>query len=382
MSLSAQWRKQCMVRTDLEFLNAGTLGPTLRCAFDAAHDALTRWMTDAPGASLDLRSARGYLNMMEEQDKCRRVVADWLGVAPDSVALLGNATDGINAALHSIQWQPGDRIVTTNEEHEALRQPLERLQHRYGVAVDVVPFPQTDAEVARFGDDLNSKLTDRTRLVALSEVSHATGVRVSVPDIATTLAAFPQVWLLVDGSHAAGTSEELIQPRVDFYVFPAHKWLFGPVETGVLWVSQRALQRTSPLLAGAPMMSAEGVRFDDDAGAWRYEYGTRDWSKLVGLSVAIRFRQQWPEAVLVDHYATLGAAFAQGFEFASGRRLTGVAPLYSVATVNSNAIANDLWEQHRVLVKPQANNIRISIPPWLEPDRARELGRLLGHVVR
>jgi selenocysteine lyase/cysteine desulfurase len=381
MSLSSDWLKECMVDRTIEFLNAGTLAPTLRCAFDAVYAAHLQWMTHGPGGSLEQRDARTYLNMMEEQDKCRRVVASWLGVAPSTIALLGNVTDGINASLSSIPWQPGDRILTSDEEHEALRYPLAQLKLRYGVEIDVVQFPRRNEDVSQFPSQFSDKLSPHTKMVAISEVSHRSGVRVDVNGIISALREFPNVWLLVDGAHAAGTSTSLIQDGIDFYVFPGHKWLFGPVETGVLRVSQRVLKETTPLLSGSPMMSVEGVRYEDAAGAWRYEYGTRDWSKMVGLTTAIQFRQHWMEQDLVLHYTSLGVAFAQGFETKNGRPLTGNSPVISFETQAANRIANTLWEEQKVIVKPQDGNIRISLPPWLEVDRSRELGDLIGQVV-
>ena len=383
VALSAAWRAECLVDPGIDFLNPGTLAPTLRCAYTAMFDAYSHWMAAGPGASLEDRSARAYLNAMEEQDRCRRVLAGWLQVQAESVALLGNATDGINAALGSVSWQPGDRIVTSDEEHEALRHPLRQLRLRHGVEVDLVPFPQAADKAQGFAERISAALSLATRMVAVSQVSHRSGVRIDLDQVTAALAKRPDVLLLVDGSHAAGAVADLVRDGVDFYAFPGHKWLFGPVETGVLWVSERALRDTAPLMSGAPMMSAEGVRYEDGSGAWRYEYGTRDWTKMVGLSAAVRFRQQWPEEELLHHYAELGTSFRQGFEDADcGHPLEGAAPLFSVLTEQGATVGQTLWQRHRVIVKPQAGNIRISLPPWLERSRARELGHLLAQNLK
>lgn len=380
-SLSEAWRKECLVRDDMEFLNAGTLGSTLRSAFQSTQDSMLKWLTEGPGGSLQNRSARMYLNMMEEQDRCREAVAQWMGVEKASVALLGNATDGINAALGSIPWQAGNRIITSDEEHEALQRPLAQLAHRYGVIIDMIPFPRTNEEVSDFLEKLRHTLVPSTKLVAVSHVSHVTGIRLPLAELAKALESTPEVWLLADGSHAAGTTVNFLNPRVDFYMFPGHKWLFGPIETGILWVSRRVLQETTPLLSGAPMMSADGIRYERDDGAWRFEYGTRDWSKMVGLKEAVRFRQQWPEAVLIEHYQALGHAFIKGFVDECSLIIVGAAPLYSVSVLDSDTVASVLWEENRVLVKPQTGNIRISLPPWLDSQRSIELGRLVGRAV-
>lgn len=378
MSISLRWQDECLVSKDTTFLNVGTLAPTLRCAFQAVYDSQMKWMSMGPGASLEIREARTYLNMMEEQDKCRRIVANWLGVTPSSIALLGNATDGINAALNSIEWKPGDRILTSNEEHEALRYPLAQLKRRFGVEVDTVSFPQANDEHHQFVNEFAQKLNSSTKMVAISEVSHRSGIRLNVADLIATLVNFPEIWLLIDGSHAAGTMTNLIKPRIDFYAFPGHKWIFGPVGTGILWVSERVLEGTYPLMSGSPMISVEGVRYETGDGAWRYEYGTRDWSKLEGLSTAITFRQQWPEETLLSHYQLISAAFLSGFQSECKTTITGEAPLFSFPTASSHFIANNLWNTQKIIVKPQEGNIRISLPPWLDEGDSHELGKVIG----
>lgn len=380
VDITEEWQKQCMVDPTIEFLNAGTLAPTLRCAFDASHRSLVAWMTNGPGGSLDVAEARSYLLMMDEQGKTKEVVAAWLGVPSSSIALLGNATDGVNAALSSLDWQAGDCVLTTDEEHEALLYPLTQLQRRFGVCIDVVPFPKRDEELPQFYEQIKSHLKPRTKLVALSSVSHRTGVHIDTTVLGNVLSERPETWFLVDGSHEAGASTERVQSRMDFYVFPGHKWLFGPVQTGVLWMSQRALRETSPLLSGSLMSNADGIRHQDLSGAWRFEYGTRDWSKMVGFREAILFRQQWSEATLVEQYAKLHEAFVEGFCAQSDIPLVGRAPVCSFETSQAAQIGNQLWERHRIVVKPQVGNIRVSLPLWLSVNRVRDLGRLIGTV--
>lgn len=381
MVLSQTWLEECLVDNDMDFLNCGTLAPTLKSAFQLMQEARLKWIQRGPGASLELREARGYLNMMEEQDKCRHQVAKWLRVDASSVALLGNVTDGINAALQTIEWSAKDHIVTTDEEHDALQRPLSHLERRIGVRVDAVSFPKS-SEDNTFISRLMSKITPQTKLIALSQVSHVTGIPIDITRLMEALEEVPHVYVLIDGAHAAGTTTNLIHPRMDFFTFPGHKWLFGPVETGVLWVSQRILRDTSTMLSGAPMMSKDGTRFEDEEGAWRYEYGTRDWAKMVGLSASVAFRRRWSEETIVDHYATLGSAFAGAFHASSKVKLVGRAPLLSFPTDSSNQIANNLWQGYRILVKPQARNIRISLPPWLTIERASRLGEQIGYMVQ
>lgn len=374
--LSAAWRAQMPLRDGVAFLNPGTLGGTLRCALDRAESLRRAWVEDGAGGSLDLDGADAYQRLRRGADGVRRRLARWLGSEPRNVALTGNVTDGLHQSLLSVDWQAGDRVITTDREHEALTRALERLSVRRGVEVRVVPFPG-DEDPDSVADAVAANLDDRTRVVALSHVSHRTGVALDVAAVAKAIAGHG-AWLVVDGAHGAGTRLPVISAGVDFYSFPGHKWLFGPVGTGVLWVSDKALSGTGPLLAGSPSMAEDGLEYRSMDGAWRYEAGTRDWAAVAGLGEAVAFRQAWPEATLIAHYGELAGAFRIGL----GDRwpVTGSGPVLLLAMPEAEAwqTARDAWRRCAMVVKPTIDGIRVSFGPWLTPAESERYGRLLA----
>lgn len=385
-SISQAFREQFMVDPDIEFLNAGTLSPTLRCAYEATNEAMLRWLRQGPGAGLGIPGAGAYLDFMKEQDHARRAVADWMGVNPRNIAMLGNVTDGLNAALQSIGWAAGDHLVTTDQEHQAASMPIAQLARMRGVVIDTVTFPtdESDDERQRFLDELRAVIGPRTKMVEISQVGCKTAVSVPIDRLVAPLLTHPDVWLLVDGAHAAGTQVELLHPRVDFYAYPGHKWIMGPIGTGVLYVSDRALEHTGTTLAGAAMMSIEGESYENNSnGAWRYEYGTRDWTKMIGLTSAIRFRRAWPEEELIAHYHANNEAFRTGFaEQCDDRPILGKSALVTFVTKPAEQVINWLWETERLLARTVTEDrIRISLGAWLDTRRAKEIGEVFGRAV-
>jgi selenocysteine lyase/cysteine desulfurase len=374
-ALAAAWRAEMPLDDGILFLNPGTLGGTLRCAADLAEELRRRWNAAGAGAALDVEGADGYQRMRRMADAARRSLADWLGTAVRQVALTGNTTDGLHQALASIDWRPGDHVVTTDEEHEALDRALDRLAAARGVAVTRIAFPKADDDLA-FARAAVAAVGPRTRLVALSHVSCRSGVTAPIGAIASALAPGGPL-LLVDGAHSAGTRAPLIAEGVDFYAFPGHKWLFGPVGTGALWLSARALAETAPALQGAPSLSETGEELASLDGAWRYEAGTRDWAALAGLGQAVRFRRAWPEAAYVAHYTALADAWRRGV----GDRwpVTGRGPVLLMAMPEAAAwpIARRLWRERRTIVKPTHEGIRITLGPWLALDEVEAAARAL-----
>ncbi|MCY0898651.1 MAG: aminotransferase class V-fold PLP-dependent enzyme [Firmicutes bacterium] len=374
---AASWLAQCPLNPDITYLNSGTLGPPLKVVAETVDGMRKRWIENGPGAAVGIPGADGYLEMMRWTDRARRSVAAWMKTSPQSVAITGNATDAINMALTSIVWHSGDHIVTTSDEHAALTFPLRLLEKRYNVTVDVVDFPLEGSE-DQLIDSLRTTVKETTRMVAMSSVSHQSGVALDLSYVLENI-PFYSGWVLIDGSHAAGTHTALLTPRVDFYVFPCHKWLFGPIGTGVLWVGPRALEETDGILWGAPMIRENGERYLDREGAWRYEFGTRDWAVAAGIVAAIEFRQRWTEEEIIEHYRNLSLSYRAGHSKAGcAATLTGTGPVLRIQTPGAANIARDLWTKHRVIVKPEERAMRISLPPWLTPRQAEDIGYCIG----
>lgn len=379
--LTRAFKAQSPLAADFTYLNAGTLAPTLNVVQDFVSELYRDWQARGPGAAMGYGEANGYFDMMVWNDRARERIAQWMGTEPGLVALTGNATDGANLALTSLRWRSGDRIAMSSEEHEALRYPIQRLIEQYGIEVDVVPFPAEGEEEA-FAEQLTRHIHPRTRMVAFSSLSHKSGVALNLEAVTRRIPQRDDLWVLVDGAHAVGTQVQLLAPHVDFYCYPGHKWLFGPAGTGVLWVSRRALDGTDTILSGAPVINQARERMERRDGAWRFEYGTRDWTKAAGLAKAIEFRLQWPESVIVAHYQELTAAFRAGYaKSGASAPVLGTGPVVSINIATAKTVCRELWESHRVYIKGGDTGLRASLAPWFGAEELFNLGELVGRTV-
>ena len=378
MKMSEVWRASSMVDPKITYLNTGTLGPTLRPAWDSVTRLYETWMQMGPGGSLELQGGDGYFHYMELQDRCRSEMAKWLRVDPSQVAITGNASDGINLVTSSIPFHDGDHVIITNEEHEALSYPIKRLAKRFHLSVTEIEFPVSDTDFA-FAERVHDALRPNTRLVALSHVSHRTGWTMPLEDVCDVLANH-QAWFLVDGAHAVGTKLLRIPDRVDVYVFPGHKWLFATVGTGVVIGNPRVFDMMVPILGGAPSL-VNGVR-SQESFAGRCEFGTRNWALTVGICEALRFRSQWSEDEIIQHYGEITKSFRAGYG-ESGCRITcnGTGPLLNISTTSADRVAEGLWHNERILVKGHAFGLRVSLPPWVDVDEATAIGKVIGEYV-
>ncbi|HSJ73360.1 MAG TPA: aminotransferase class V-fold PLP-dependent enzyme [Miltoncostaeaceae bacterium] len=263
-------RAQLPALASTTYLNSGAIGPL---CLPAAR-ALADWAEAAPHRARG--SLEGFGRISAQAAAVRAAAGLLVGAGPESVALTANTTHGINLAAWGIDWRPGDEIVTTALEHPGLAVPLAVVARRSEARLRVI-----GAE--RAGGDLEGAVAEvagpRTRLVALSHVSWATGAVLDVAGAARAARAAGAL-VAVDGAQAVGTIPvDAAALGADVYAFPAHKWLLGPEGLGALWVRPGAMERIDLTVAG--LESAADGRAHGEHGAMephpsarRYEAST------------------------------------------------------------------------------------------------------------
>ena len=204
-----------------------------------------------------------------------------LGTDPGRIALTHAATDGMNVATWAIDWQAGDRAVTTSLEHAGGLGPLWALRERRGVELDV-------ADLGMGGDPASAiEAMDRaigpgTRLVSLSHVSWATGARLPVREIAE-IAHARGALVAVDGAQAVGAIPVSVEELgVDFYSVPAQKWLLGPEGIGRALLRPFSAGPAAPDLRRLAELRVDGSRGAGQALAGRPPLRELDASRAVG----------------------------------------------------------------------------------------------------
>jgi selenocysteine lyase/cysteine desulfurase len=175
----------------------------------------------------------------------RESAARFLGVPASEVALTDSTTMGLGLLYTRLALGPDDEVVTTEHDfyatHESLR--LSGARARRVRLYDDARRATEDEIVTR----LRRAVTPRTRIVALTWVHSATGVRLPVRAIAQALPE--RVLVCVDGVHGLGARAESVRDLAcDAFVSGCHKWLYGPRGTGVLWANERARRLMRPTI--------------------------------------------------------------------------------------------------------------------------------------
>ena len=208
-------------------------------------------------------------------------VAPFLGTEPERLGFVANATEGVATVLRSLALGPGDQIVVTDHQYNAVRQLLAFMAQATGAEIVTVPLglPLDPAEAPAA---IAAAIGPATRLVIVDHVASGSAITFPVADIAALCRA-QGVPLLIDGAHAPGLlALDIDAIDADYYVGNGHKWLMGPKSCAVLAVSPSAAP-VHPLAISHAYGQGFAAEFD--------KQGTRDMSAALTLPSAIRLHE-------------------------------------------------------------------------------------------
>lgn len=200
---------------------------------------------------------------------------------PTRVAFTQNASHALNQALFGL-LKPGDHVITSSLEHNAVARPLFELLQR-GVEVSEVP----GGPGAEFDLEAYPKLfRTHTKLVVTLHASNVTGSVLPIREIGQ-IAQEHEVPYLLDAAQTAGVLPiNLRELPVDILAFPGHKGLLGPQGTGGLIIASE-LQLTPLIYGGTGSLSEEDRQPDFLPDA--LESGTLNGPGIAGLGAGVRY---------------------------------------------------------------------------------------------
>ncbi|MBX9877966.1 MAG: aminotransferase class V-fold PLP-dependent enzyme [Candidatus Obscuribacterales bacterium] len=280
------------------FDNASTTYPKPEEVY-RAQDAFLRSAAN-PG-----RGAHQFaLNAERQIFDSRLAVSEFLGIRDARrLVFTGGCTQSLNMALKGLSWQPGDAVLTSALEHNAMMRPLEQLKNQ---GVDVVQLPYAKSNVIS-ADDLRSALSsNKIRLCAISAASNVTGETVNLADVAQ-LCAQHRVPLLVDAAQSAGVIEQNIDDLgISIWCASGHKGLMGPPGVGLLYVKSSI--EIEPLISGGTGSNSENFAMPSDYPD-HLEAGTLPGPAILGLAAGVKFLADSGIAKIAEHELRLAAKF-------------------------------------------------------------------------
>ena len=214
--------------------------------------------------------------------------------AVEEIVFTRGTTEAINliAAVHRGALSAGDEILISHLEHHSNIVPWQMLAAATGAqltACNVLTSGELDL------NDFHSKLSNRTRIVAIGHVSNALGTVNPIADIVSAGHAVGAL-VVVDGAQAvAHMPVDVSAMDCDFYAFSGHK-LYGPTGIGVLYGRRELLEALPPWQGGGEMIEHVSIETSTyNRLPFKFEAGTPNIAGAIGLSAAIDYLrdQDW-----------------------------------------------------------------------------------------
>ncbi len=259
-------------------------------------------------------------------EAARSKVRQFINAGSDAeIIFTSGTTAAINLVAHSFArmgLQAGDEIIISAIEHHSNIVPWQLLEQEIGIKLRIIPINQQGELLF---DEYLKLLNDRTRLVAVTQLSNALGTITPLKEIITA-AHDIGAKVLVDGAQAvAHATVDVQELDCDFYAFSGHK-LFSPTGIGILYGKHELLDAMPPYQSGGEMIkevSFSGSTFNELPH--KFEAGTPNIAGAIGLGAGIDYIQSLGLEAIRQHEQDVLDYATEQMLFIDGLRIIGTA---------------------------------------------------------
>jgi len=295
--------------------NAATSWPKPESVYRAVEDFM-RNVGATPGRGGHWREEQAQRIATE----ARRAIAGLVNApAPEGVIFTMNATQAINIGLKGL-LRPGDHVITSSIEHNAVWRPLKALERR-GVLLTAIPCaPDGTLDP----EDVARAIRRETRLLVVTHASNVLGTLLPIGELGK-IAHQHGIYFMVDAAQTAGAYPIDMQAmHIDLLAFAGHKGTYGPHGTGAL-VLRPDIHLDTIMEGGSGIHSA-----DEEMPAelpLRLEPGSQNAAGIAGLLAGVRFVLETGVERIRRHEMGLTRRFIERIADIPGLRILGPADL-------------------------------------------------------
>lgn len=325
-------------------LNNGGVCPSPKVVQDAMRRYL-EYSNEAPVYTM--------WRVLEPQvESVRQRLARAFGCDPEEMAITRNASEALEICQLGLDLEPGDEILTTDQDYPRMNTTWDQRCRREGIVVKMVSFPTPPPSMQYLVDIFEQAITPRIRVIHFCHITNLSGQIFPVREICR-LARSRGITTIVDGAHAfAHFPFECGQLECDFYGTSLHKWLLAPHGTGFLYARRDRIGDVWPLMAAPESMNQDIRKFE--------EIGTHPAANHNAIAEALTFhegigperkaarlrylRDRWMKRLDGQPRIKLHTSY----DPAMSCGLANVA----IEGVDPGALTQHLWQTRRIIVTP------------------------------
>jgi isopenicillin-N epimerase len=293
MENHAKLKKLFLLRPDITFLNFGSFGACPKPIFEDYQ----RWQLELESDPVQFITVKGLSYLSKSRD----ALGEYLNCSPEDLVFMVNPTYAVNTVAKSLDLKPGDEILSTNIEYGASDRAWDFVCEQTGANYvrQEIQFPLVSK--SQFITDFFSGLTEKTKLIFISQITSATGLILPVAEICE-IAKAKGIITFVDGAHVPGHIPlDLSSLKADFYTGACHKWMMAPKGCSFLMANKSVQNMLKPLSVSwgyKSMFPSQSMFLDHHQMT-----GTRDFSAFLTIPKAIQFMRDncWEEVAASCH---------------------------------------------------------------------------------
>jgi selenocysteine lyase/cysteine desulfurase len=257
------------------YLNNAGVSPSPKVVRDAWY-RMMEMANEAPSHTL-------WRVLEAGRDNIKKRLADLLNCTADELTVVRNATEALSIIVNQIKLTKGDEIVLTKYDYPRMISVWEQKEREEGIKLNYVDlvFPENDEQ--KIVDKFVAKFTKNTKVVYLTHMINWTGQMLPVAKIAAE-AKKKGITVILDPTQSFGqTKVDLTEFQCDFAGMSAHKWLHGPIGTGILFVKKDRILDVPSYFSPNPKFEKTMLKFDD--------HGTRNSTAELALAHTLDFHE-------------------------------------------------------------------------------------------
>ena len=275
-------------------------------------DAVYRYMTGC-GCNVSRGSYAGAYSAEElvydtRVQLCRLFGAESAAADPKNVVFTKNVTESLNILVKGL-LRPGDHVLVSSMEHNAVMRPLVQLEKQGIRFTRVLCAEDGSMETA----DVKSRIEKTTKAVIMLHASNVCGTMLPAAEVGNVCRSHG-IRFILDTAQTAGILPiDMEETGADAIAFTGHKGLLGPQGTGGFLVRDELAAELEPLITGGTgsiSHTEEVPEFLPD----RFEAGTLNLPGIAGLNAALNWLLSQPEGSILAHELKLTERFLQGME--------------------------------------------------------------------
>lgn len=294
----------------------------------------------------------------DEFEDTRKSVQKFINAKESSeIIFTSSTTQSINLLAYTFgesEIKKDDEIIISELEHHSNLIPWQQLAKRKKATLKVIPVKK---DFTLDMDAYKKMLSKKTRLVAITAISNATGTITNTKEI-INLAHKAGAKVLIDGAQSVAHEKTDVQKlNADFFAFSAHKML-GPTGVGVLYGKRKLLEKMPPFQFGGNMISNVTIKTSTFANIPnKFEAGTPDIANIIAFKEAIKYIEkigfkeiQKHDEILTDYAVKILSKYPRIKIFAPPKKVHGPVISFTIKGAHPHDIAS-IFNEYNIAIR-------------------------------